>query len=228
MDIKRNQVSGGDQKGKQTEIGSLLNIVKSSPNNGTIKVTFNPAEDLIVGDELQIKASLSGPGDSFEEIIWVKIKDKEAPKLDTPKEEESLDNIGLPQLEKVKEADWDRLEAAGVSMGYKTVMAPIGEGNILEKIIINLDSSVFLNYRSKLKSEDQLQVAEKRYLASVYFHTLFLYMITKKRNYKLSTTKEGQDEEVTVDDYLRDVFDSYYSDFLLNFGMEQLINSLED
>ena len=53
-------------------------------------------------------------------------------------------------------------------------------------------------------------------------------MITKKRNYKLSLTKDGNDDEVTIDDYLRDVFDSYYSDFLLNFGMEQLINSLED
>jgi hypothetical protein len=53
-------------------------------------------------------------------------------------------------------------------------------------------------------------------------------MITKKRNYKLSLQKDNQDEEVTVDEYIRDLFDSYYSDFLLNFGMEQLINSLEE
>ena len=107
-------------------------------------------------------------------------------------------------------------------------MDPVGEGNSLERIYINLDSKVFLSYRTKLKSETQIEVAEKRYLASVYFHTLFLYMITKKRNYKLQVTKDGTDEEVTVDEYIRDVFDSYYSDFLLNFGMEQLINSLED
>lgn len=71
-------------------------------------------------------------------------------------------------------------------MNHSTVMAPYANGNVLDTIYINLDSSVFLNYRSKLKSEDQLQVAEKRYLASVYFHTLFLYMINKKRNYKIS------------------------------------------
>lgn len=113
-------------------------------------------------------------------------------------------------------------------MNHDKVMFPVGEGNTLEKIIINLDSRVYLSYRSKLKSEDQIHVAEKRYLASVYFHTLFLYMITKKRNYKLTVNKEGLDDEITVDEYIRDVFDSYYSDFLLNFGMEQLINSLED
>lgn len=228
LDVKQNDVTGGDKKGEQAAIGSLINIVKSSPNNGAIKLTLNPTEDLKVGDELQIKASLSGPGEPFEELIWLKIKDKEAPKVEVPKEEESLDNIGLPQLQKVKEADWPTLEAAGISMNYGTVMSPMGDGNTLQKIIINLDSTVFLNYRSKLKSEDQILVAEKRFLASVYFHTLFLYMITKKRNYKLSINKNGNEDEVTIDEYLIDVFDSYYSDFLLNFGMEQLINSLED
>lgn len=228
LDVKQNDVQGGDQKGIKKEISSLLNIVKSSPNNGTIRVSFNPTDELKVGDEVQVKVSLTGTGDPFEEILLIKVKEKDAPKTDAPKEEEGFDNIGLPALEKVKEADWTKLEEAGVSMNYNTVMYPIGEGNVLEKIIINLDSRVFLSYRSKLKSEDQITVAEKRYLASVYFHTLFLYMITKKRNYKLSVTKEGNEEEVTVDEYIRDVFDSYYSDFLLNFGMEQLISSLED
>ena len=113
-------------------------------------------------------------------------------------------------------------------MNHETVMAPYASGDVLDTIYINLDSSVFLNYRSKLKSEDQLQTAEKRYLAAVYFHTLFLYMINKKRNYKMSIPKEGQEDEVSLEDYLKDVFDSFYSEFLLNFGMEQLINSLED
>ncbi len=228
LDAKQNEVQGGDEKGNKVAISSLLNIDKSSPNNGTIKLTINPTDDVAVGDELQLKASLTGPGVPFEEIIWIKIKDKEAPKVEVPKEEDELDNIGLPKLQRVKEEEWANLEAAGISMDYSTVMSPMANDNILETIYINLDSSVFLNYRSKLKSEDQLQVAEKRYLASVYFHTLFLYMITKKRNYKISIPKDGNEDEVSIDDYLRDIFDSYYSDFLLNFGMEQLINSLED
>lgn len=228
LDVKQNEVKGGDEKGSEVDITSLLNIDKSSPNKGTIKLTINPTEELAVGDELQLKASLTGPGDPFEEIIWIKIKDREMPKVEVPKEEDEMDNIGLPKLERVKQEKWEALENAGISMTHSTVMAPYASGNILDTIYINLDSSVFLNYRSKLKSEDQLQVAEKRYLAAVYFHTLFLYMINKKRNYKMSIPKNGQDEEVSLEDYLKDVFDSFYSDFLLNFGMEQLINSLED
>src|SRR5690606_14154497 len=114
--VKQNDVSGGDEKGNKVSITSLLNIDKSSPNNGTIKLTINPTNDVTVGDELQLKASLTGPGDPFEEIIWIKIKDKESPKVEVPKEEEDLDNIGLPKLERVKQERWDALESAGISM----------------------------------------------------------------------------------------------------------------
>lgn len=228
LNAKSNETEGGDKAGDENEIGSLLNITKSSPNEGTIKLAFNPTQEMQVGDEIQVKVSLTGAGETFEEYLWIKVKEKEAPQTKAPKEEDSFENIGLPELVRIKEEQWPSLETAGIEMNYNTVMYPVGEGNMLEKIYINLDSKVFLNYRSKLKSEDQIQVAEKRYIASVYFHTLFLYMITKKRNYKLQLVKEGVDEEVTVDEYIRDVFDSYYSDFLLNFGMEQLINSLED
>lgn len=228
LDVKTNEQNGGDKPGNEKEIGSLLNITKSSPNQGTIKIAFNPTKEMKVGDEVQLKITLNGAGENFDQMLWIKIKDKEAPKNDVPKQEDNFDNIGLPELVRVKEENWQALETAGVEMNYSTVMYPVGEGNMLEKIYINLDSKVFLGYRTKLKSEDQITTAEKRYLASVYFHTLFLYMITKKRNYKLQLTKDGNDEEVTVDEYIRDVFDSYYSDFLLNFGMEELMSSLSD
>lgn len=228
LNVASNESNGGDKPGQQKEIGSLLNITKSSPNDGTIKLAFSPTQEMKVGDEVQVKISLNGAGENFEELLWIKVKEKEAPQTKAPKEEESFDNIGLPELIRVKEEQWGGLETAGIEMGYSTVMYPVGEGNMLEKIYINLDSKVFLSYRAKLKAEQQIEIAEKRYLASVYFHTLFLYMITKKRNYKLQLTKEGVDDEVTVDEYIRDVFDSYYSDFLLNFGMEQLISSLDE
>lgn len=228
LDVKHEASKGGDKPGKDTEISTLLNITKSSPNQGTIKLALNPTSEMQVGDEVQVKVTLTNAGENFEQLLLVKIKDKEAPKTETPKEEETYDNIGLPKLERVTEEHWPKLEEQGISMDHKTVMYPLGTGNLLEVIYINLDSKVYLSYRSKLKTEEQIQVAEKRYLAAVYFHTLFLYMITKKRNYKLQIPKDGTDEEVTVDEYIRDVFDSYYSDFLLNFGMEQLISNLSE
>ncbi len=228
LQIKGNERVGGTMAGNEKEISGLLNIVKSSPANGTIKVTLNPTKELQVGDEVEITVSLNGVGEPIEEIVWLKITDPEAPKESTPKEEDANENIGLPELKRVFQKDWEALESQGISMNHDTVMFPFGEGDKLQSIYINLDSRVLLNHRSKLKSEDQITVAQKKYLSSVYFHTLFLYMITKRRNYNLTISKEGKTEEITIDEYIRDVFDSYYSDFLLNFGMEQLMGVLEE
>lgn len=53
-------------------------------------------------------------------------------------------------------------------------------------------------------------------------------MITKKRKYSISVEKETGFENIAINEYIKDVFDNYYSDFLLNFGMEQLMGALED
>ena len=228
LQVKHSEGGGGNKPGEEKEISKLLNVVKSSPQNGTIKVAINPTKEVQVGDELEVKISLDGYGETLEEIVWVKISEAKGSKEPTPKEEEDKDHIGLPELKRVKEQDWDNLGQQGIPMNHDTVMWPVGEGDKLETICINMDSSVFLNHRSKLKNEEQIVAAQKRYLASVYFHTLFLYVITKKKNYILSINKEGKQEDISVDEYIRDVFDSYYSDFLLNFGTESLMNALED
>ena len=222
--MKSSLENGGNEAGQKTDIGTVLNVVKSSPNEGVIKVSFNPTEEINVGDELELKVSLSGKDNPFEEIIWIKVKEKEQPKVKIPKVEEEDNQIGLPALLPVKEEDWERLQEQGIDMNAETVIWPMAVGDKLEKVYVNLDSRIFLNYKNKQKSENQLLLAEKRYVSAVYFHALFLYMITKKKNYKLSIEQEDK----TIDEYIRDLFDSYYSDFLLNFGMEQLINSMED
>ncbi len=228
LKIKRNIVGGGDKPGSKKEISEYLNIVKSSPSRGTIRLTLNPTHELKIDDEVEIKVSLTAPGEAKDEMLLVKIVQPEAPKEKAPKQEEELESIGLPELKRVTSQQWEQMEQHGISMNRDTVMFPVGEGDKLEKVYINLDSRVFLNHRSKLKSEDQITVAQKRYLSSVYFHTLFLYIITKRKKYSLTIPKGDKQEEVTVDEYIRDVFDSYYSDFLLNFGMEQLMGVLEE
>lgn len=229
LKLKRNESKGGDVQGTEKEPGELINIIKASPDRGTIKITLNPDTELRQGDEIEIEATLKGAGDEyFTEVVFLKIVDQEQKKETAPKEEEDYSNIGLPELVKITKGQWQEFESqTGLPMGYDTVINPIASGDILEKIYINLDSNVYLNYRKKLKNENQIIVSQKRYVASVYFHSLFLYMITKKKNYRLSLDSEDK-SEVTIDDYIRDVFDSYYSDFLLNFGMEQLMGSLED
>lgn len=229
LDVKHNSNSGGDRAGNENTVGKLLSVTKSSPKDGTIKLGIAPSSDLNVGDEVQLQVTLTGPTPDLQELIWVKIIEPEAPKENTPKEDtDSIDNLGLPKLTVIHEKDWEACEQRGISMGYDKVMYPVGVGDKLEEICVNLDSSVYLNHRSKLKSESQIEVSQKKYIASVYFHTLFLYMVTKRRNYKMSTIVDGNENDVTIDEYIKDVFDSSYSDFLLNFGMEQLIGALEE
>lgn len=228
LKVRRESGDGGNKAGEKKEISDYLNIVKRSPNNGTIKLTLNATKELRVGDEIEIVASLSAPGHPLDEILLVRISDPEAPKEKSPKVQEQADSIGLPELKTVKEEDWAKLEASGISMDHDTVIVPIADDDKLTVIYVNLHSRVFLSHRSKLKSEDQIAVAQKKYVASVYFHSLFLYMITKKRNYVLSMEKEGKVEDIGIDHFIRDVFQNYYGDFLLGFGLEQLMNVIDD
>jgi hypothetical protein len=229
LNVKKSkkESNGGDKAGTTFEPGEVINVVISSPQKGTIKITVNPNIELRQGDEIEIKASLKGPGESYQdEIVFLKIVDPDAPakqKVHDPVDD--FESLGLPELIKVNEKDWGDLN---FEMDHKTVMFPLAEGDKLEKIYINLDSSVFLNHRKKLTNEEQISVAQRKYLASVYFHALFLYMTTKNKGFNLQKTKDGEPEDLTVDEYIREVFDSYYSDFLLNFGMEHLLSALED
>lgn len=116
-------------------------------------------------------------------------------------------------------------------MNFETIMYPlVVNGESLERIYINMDGRILKNFKSKYKniSEDQIEVADKKYISSVYFHTLFLYTITKNRKYKLVQEKNGKDEDVELNDYLKDLFDSYYSEFILNFGTNELMQGLGD
>ncbi|MDZ7740457.1 MAG: hypothetical protein U5Q03_01525 [Bacteroidota bacterium] len=94
-------------------------------------------------------------------------------------------------------------------------------GDNLEKIYINMDSHVLKNFKSKTKNpnEEQLAIADRKYISSVYFHALFLYSITKNLKYKIMREREDQKEDyVALETYLQDLFESYYSEFILNFG----------
>jgi NADH:ubiquinone oxidoreductase subunit 6 (subunit J) len=90
-----------------------------------------------------------------------------------------------------------------------------------------MDSTVLKNYKASLKSEEQLSLAEKRYITTVYFHTLFLFTISKNRKYTMRQFVDGKDVEKDLVDYIKDVFENYYSQFLLNFEMSTLIESLD-
>ncbi|KAB7531712.1 hypothetical protein F8C76_01960 [Flagellimonas olearia] len=243
LNIKPNESEGGTGPGQPKGITEIFNVVKSSPNKGAIKISLNPKDDLKVGDSVQIKADLSSPNGDLSELFWVKIVDKEESKDKKPKKEEDNEPLGLPQLvfaykepnENLKDrVSWEDVgTATALDMDYNTVMVPEAEGDTLKKIFVNMDSSVLKNFIAKYKhpNQEQLEIANRKYYSSVYFHTLFLYTISKNRGYEIKQRIEGKEELEHVDlgQYLKDLFDHYYSTFILNFGgMEEMMQGVGD
>ena len=240
LNIKQNDNKGGDKPGKPDKIEDVFNVTKSSPKDGTIKISLNPKDEVTVGDALQMKVTLTNPaGFDYDEIFWVKISEKEKKKEDIPKKTEEPDLLGLPEYilaykdKKENYVNWEEVEeATGDTMDFQTVMYPMVSGDNLERIYINMDSTVLKNFKSKYRNAnpEQLALADRKYISSVYFHTLFLYSITKNRKYRIYQQKENDNEnEVELGSYLKDIFESYYSEFILNFGgAEELMAGLGD
>ncbi len=228
---------GGGEKSNSVDVEKKFNLLKSNPKEGTIRIVLSPTKENKVGETQQIKISLTNPGQDFDKIFLVKIEDSEKPKVKTKEKEDDDNRIGLPEMVLVykdekggeERATWDKISGT-IEMTYENIMFAFVEGDVLQRIYVNMDSTVLKNYKSKLKTEVQMSIAERKYFTSVYFHTLFLFTISKNKKYSMTKLVNGKDdsEEVEVADYLKDIFDSYYSNFLLNFGMEALMENLSN
>ena len=231
-----NETEGGTEPGPVDAPEELLDIRKSSPKDGTIRIGLGATNELKVGDELEIQATLGGPED-FECRFWVKVVEPQAKPKDVKKpDKEEEPPMGLPEYQLVYKAapdespealTWEKLGESGIEMDWGVPMVPsVDENGNLERVFINMDSSVLRNFNSRQGAigVEQKELSEKKYISSVYFHTIFLFTITKNRKYEM---KQGE-KEVDLQDYLKDVFSSYYSEFLLNFGVEDLISTIAD
>ncbi len=227
LDYAPNETTGGTGPGAPSTVADVFNIHKVSPQDGVIKVNLGPKENVAVGDRIQIKATLSAPDGDIDALFWVKISEKEPPKPEKPKEETvDPDQMGLPEFKLVyrekkdEHASWEDMQTLGKPMDWDTIIVPIAEGDILETIYINMDSKVLKNFKSKEKHNNlkQLEFADRKYSTSVYFHTLFLYSITRNRKYRISQEGENNSKDIAIEDYLQSLFQSYYAEFILNFG----------
>ena len=232
LDVAPNEHEGGDKPGLPKEVDTVLDVTKSSPHNGTIRVLVKPSQEVKVGDALKLRASLSGPDKQLDQIFMVKISAPEKKPKEPKKGDQPDSRLGLPQLHMVyKEPHkncltWDDLNS--IHMDHDVVVHPLVDGDSLSNVYINMDSNVWLSHRAKLAKEEAFTVAEKRYVSAVYFHTLFLYTITKNRKYRIATQRESEDEQnVEITEYIADLFQTFYAQFLLNFDTQELVAALD-
>lgn len=160
LNLKANDTAGGDNAEPPRKVEEIFNVVRTNPHDGAIKVVLAPTENVRVDEAAQVKVTLSGAGEDFSQIFWVKIIDKERT-TDKAVTKEDEEQIGLPECVRVYKdaregfADWETLRNSGIEMDFNTVMHPFVEGDKLEKIFVNMDSSVLKNYRSKLKGGEE-------------------------------------------------------------------------
>lgn len=229
---------GGDEPGRLTDIKSVLNVVKSSPTSGTIRVHVNATDDLAVGDAVTLRAELSQPSGALEQVFMVKVTDPENKKPSTDPGDTPDDRLGLPEpvmVYKEPREDgpanvmtWEKLDENGIDMSHETVVHPLADESGLSAVYVNMDSSALLNYRSGLKTSEAINVAEKRYFSAVYFHTLFLFAITRNRKYLIQREAEDTDSvSVEITEYISDLFTNAYAQFLLSVDTQELISALE-
>ena len=228
VDVGDNETEGGTQKGAPKDISEVFDVSKTGPEDGKIKVTLQPTDQLDIGDEVQIKIDLSSPSGDFEETILIEIDQPQKEQNQQNKNEEP-EKIGLPELALTAQnptedniISWDKL-GEFTDMDFENIMYIYSDGEILEKIYINLDSTVLKNHKSKLNSSELREKAEKEYIAKVYFHTLFLYSINKNSKYNIT---KGE-EELEINEYLQSIFEHQYTSFLINFNMNELIDNME-
>ncbi|MDE2634870.1 MAG: hypothetical protein OXI30_00775 [Chloroflexota bacterium] len=240
MTYTPNDASGGDKQGTVNDISEIFSVTRRSPQDGKIRVVFEPTKDVQVGDEVEIRADLlssAEPSGARSVRFWVMITEPQPKKQPKPKLPPKEDKLGLPKPVKVFEQatdagnvrTWDDIEQSGITMNHGVVMHPDVEAGKLEAIYINMDSSILKNYRAKERniSEEKSRYADRQYISRVYYHTLFLYAINKGRNYVISQANgDHQAGDIDLSDYLKDVFDSNYAEFLLNFETSALLEGL--
>ena len=205
------------------EPSELFDITKSSPCSGTIKLQLNPKDPIEVGDKINIQVSLIGPKD-LEEILCVEIIEKQ--NENEPKKEKLNKMEGLPRLIQVFKNPSDSnavmsWERSGLDIDNNTVMIPLIEGDKLERVYVNMDSYALRALKSKIKNpnEEQLERLNNEYATSVYFHTIFLYSISKGMQYEFyqKQDKDGDDKHIGIENYLSDIFKSKYGEFIVQF-----------
>lgn len=220
---------GGGTPALPSEEGEILGVTRASPADGTIRIGLRATSEMATGDMIELRATLSSPEGDLVETLLVRIADPE--RQTTKPRSEAEPPLGIPELVLCSKEggegrkSWDELQDAGVDMNFDVVVQPYVEEDKLARIYVNVDSSVLKDSNRNAKSVEAAELAGRRFVSSVYFHTLFLFATTRSRKYGV---RRGDDasEDVEVAEYIADIFSSSYAQFLLNFQTSDLLDAM--
>ena len=169
----------------------------------------------------------------FEEQLLAEICEPQKVRSKPEPKTERITGLPEPVLCTVDGRDntktWEEIGESGESVDYDTILKliPDEKGTKLSKIVINMDSTVFIEYRNNQKTPEAVQIAENRYVSSVFLHSIFLFASAKNGSYSISQFgKNSEPDIVELEEFISRIFSSTYAQFLLNFEISDLLDVL--
>ena len=235
----------GDEKatsngGVESDVAQSIKVNRSGPSDGNIRLNINPTEDAKVGDEIEVRVSLTSPSETFTCQFHVRIDEKIVPPKDKS-EKPSNQYPDPPAARKAYETPKNNTDLAWgneqLSWDGSDIVKIISGGDesklLVEAIVVNMDSYVlkeFIN-KNKYKEEKDIQRISTKYFQLIYTHSLGLYSICTKMQNK-TTDSENKDEVFDiqqVDDFISRLIKSY-SSFLLYMDLhnEDIMKKMTD
>lgn len=210
------------------ETTDILTINREGPIDGTIRLLIKPNAKAQVGDEVEVRATLSSPGKEFQCVFQVKVDQEiSEPKEREKKQTETFPNLPNPYKSFEKPIDekegipWNREDLKWTGDDIVKVLTSSDDNELMvDGIIVNMDSFVLKSFLSKnrINSEKEIKYNKDKYFLSIYFHSLFLYSILQKM-------KKNDDllKPIEIDDFISTMIKPYAS-FLMyeNYHVTQL------
>ncbi|MCO5250081.1 MAG: hypothetical protein M9949_01520 [Candidatus Kapabacteria bacterium] len=197
------------------ESTDILTINREGPVDGTIKLLIKPNAKAKVGDEVEIRATLSTPGHELECVFQVKVDNElSKPEQKEPKKTETFPNLPNPQKAFEHPIDGKGIAWNDPNLNWngsdivKVVTSKDEDEFMVEGIIVNMDSFALKSFLSKnrINSESDIKYSKDKYFLSIYLHSLFLFSILQKM-------KKDDDklQSIEIDDFISNMIKPYAS-----------------
>ena len=219
-----------EHKNTDFYVQDLFEVTKSSPNNGNIKVSFKPdGNKLNVGDEIELSAMLTSPGEDFEVLFDIKITNPQK-EQNKPKKED-YDEPNLPALtrvykEKIEGEDsvtWEAYQWNEHDIVKICVANDDSSETMIDNIAINMDSLILKRYLSKYKGKKDIETKTNKYISTIYFHSMYLYSVLQK----LKQTGDDDMKNIEIDRLIETSF-KFYAPALIELADISLYETFDE
>lgn len=157
--------------------GEKIRVDTVGPYNGKIKLAIHASNEAVPGEIIPLSVKMISSQGEHEVFLKVQVAEP-APQAKARKKRQREPQASLPPLIRVYEnatetgsATWQEVEGMTADT---IVKLEIGDGNLVEKVYINMDSVQAKKYNNMRGTDAETQ--SKKYVGLVYSHSLMIYM----------------------------------------------------